>query len=99
MDSHDSFGLDNQAMDKIQESMRQVLVSGRAISDLEEEKPMRAEHLLPALDKALGDKTSPIPTYLVFGMEMLLSTYKSFPWSNTERNPADCRLSSLKFAN
>ena len=97
-DSRNSFELDDIAMDKIQESMRQLLISGRAISTLEE-KPMRAEHLLPALDKALQDQKSPIPTYLVFGMEMLLSTYKSFLWSNAHINQAQCRFASLKFAN
>jgi hypothetical protein len=60
---------------------------------------MRADILLPVLEKALRDKKSPIPTYLVFGMEILLSTYKSFLWSNTHMNPAHCRLQSLKFAN
>lgn len=60
---------------------------------------MKAEHLLAALDKALRDQNSPIPTYLVFGMEMLLSTYKSFLWSNTHINQAHCRFASLKFAN
>lgn len=97
-DSTDSFSFDDIAMDKIQESMRQLLISGRAISALEE-KPMRAEHLLPALDKALRDQKSPIPTYLVFGMEMLLSTYKSFLWSNAHINQTHCRFASLKFAN
>lgn len=51
-DSTDSFKLDDIAMDTIQENMRQLLISGRAISALEE-KPMKAEHLLAALDKAL----------------------------------------------
>ncbi|KAL3478441.1 hypothetical protein BJX99DRAFT_256561 [Aspergillus californicus] len=97
-DNKDSFSLDDIAMDKIQESMRQLLISGRAISALEE-RPMMAEHLLPALDKALQDQNSPIPTYLVFGMEMLLSTYKAFLWSNEHMNEAHCRLTALKFAN
>lgn len=98
LESRDSFMSDDLALNKMQKSMRQLLVSGRAISALED-KPMSAERLLPALDKALREKDSPIPTYLVFGMEMLLSTYKAFLWSGTDVNPAQCRLASLGFAN
>ncbi|KAJ5209460.1 hypothetical protein N7449_003839 [Penicillium cf. viridicatum] len=82
----------------MQESMRDLLVSGRTISALEEES-MKAEPLLPALDAALGDPKSPIPTHLVFGMDMLLSTYKSLLWPKQQTNKVNCRIASLKFAN
>lgn len=98
VDSRASYNLDDSAFDKMQGSMRQLLVSGRAISSLEEER-MKAEPLLPALDAALKNPKSPIPTHLVFGMDMLLSTYKSFLWSNEHTNQANCQIISLKFAN
>lgn len=98
VDSRESHQLDDLAFDKMQESMRHLLVSGRAISALEEE-PMKAEPLLPALDAALRDPKSPIQTHLVFGMDMLLSTYKSFLWPKEQTNKVNCRIASLKFAN
>lgn len=96
-DGREAFPIDDAALDKMQEDMRQLLPTGRAISQLEEE-PMRAEPLLPALDAALQDRGSPIPTHLFFGMEMLLSSYKAYLCSSDHKQP-NCRVLSLSFAN
>ena len=97
-DGRESFVSDDQAFDKMQESMRQLRNSDRAISALEE-KEMRSEPLIPAMNEALQDRKSPIPTHLVVGMEMLLSTYKMHLWPNGHLNKLNCRLASLRFAN
>jgi hypothetical protein len=96
LDCCDNSHLDDSAFDKMQESMRQLLRDGRAISKLEKH-PMSAEHLLPAFNEALEDQNSKIPTYLVFGMEMLLSTYKAYLWPHGV--DSNCRILSLKLAN
>ncbi|OQD86613.1 hypothetical protein PENANT_c007G04773 [Penicillium antarcticum] len=94
-EGRDAFPCDDTALDYMQESMRHLLGTGRALSGLEEE-PMIAERLLPALNAALNDKISLIPTRLVFGMEMLLSTYKAYMWPSGHM--INCRILSLKFA-
>lgn len=99
--SNDLFYADDLALDQIQESMRQLLVSKRGIASLElsEKDEHVSEPLLPLMSQILRDTNAPIPIHLVFGMEMLLSTYKAFLWPDGEPNKRNCRIVALQFAN
>jgi hypothetical protein len=92
--------MDDLAMDRMQESMRQLLATKRAIAQLE--LPVRPESvcepLLPTLDAVLKDNDAPIPTHLVVGMEMLLSTYRAFIWPTGTPNKQNPRIMALRFA-
>lgn len=87
-DSESTFSADDLALDKSQESMRQLLASRRAIASLEisEKDEHISEPLLPLMKQILSNTSAPIPIHLVFGMEMLLSTYKAFIWLDGEPN-------------
>jgi hypothetical protein len=63
--------------------MHQLLDSDRAIAAIEaSEKDVHiSEPLLPPLRLFLNNASSPIPSHLAYGMEMLFSTYKSFLWT------------------
>ncbi|GFF24349.1 hypothetical protein IFM46972_01006 [Aspergillus udagawae] len=91
---------DDLALDQMQESMRQLLVSNRAVAAMEaSEKDVHiSEPLLPPLRLFLGDESLPTPFQLAYGMEMLLSTYKSFLWSQGNKNTQNCRVLALQFA-
>ncbi|GIK06292.1 hypothetical protein Aspvir_001939 [Aspergillus viridinutans] len=91
---------DDIALDRMQESMRQLLVSGRAIAAIEaSEKDVHiSEPLLPPLRLFVGDESLPIPFQLAYGMEMLLSTYKSFLWPQGNKTTQNCRILALLFA-
>ncbi|GIJ90124.1 hypothetical protein Asppvi_009074 [Aspergillus pseudoviridinutans] len=91
---------DNLALDSMQESMRQLLVSDRAIAAIEaSEKDVHiSEPLLSSLRLFLRDESLPIPFQLVYGMEMLLSTYKSFLWPQGKKTTQNRRILALQFA-
>lgn len=95
------FQLDDLALDQMQESMRQLLASKRGVAALElsEQDHHISEPLLPLLKQALRDADAPTPTHLVFGMEVLLSTYKAFLWPRGEAKPnnKNCRITALQF--
>ena len=80
--SLNDLNVDDDSWDQMQESMRQLLASNRAIASLElsEKDEHVSEPLLPLMKGILSDAKSPIPIHLVFGMEMLLSKYKAFLW-------------------
>lgn len=92
--------LDHTALDKMQESMRLILSTTRAISGIEASDNAQyiCEPLLPLLDEVLKDKEKPIPLQLIFGYEMLLSSYKAHLWPGGKLNKENCRISVLKFA-
>ena len=100
-DSDNAFAVDDLALDQIQESMRQLLASKRAIASLEisEKDEHISEPLLPLMNQILSNTNASIPTHLVFGMEMLLSTYKAFLWLDGKPNKRNCRIIALQFAN
>ncbi len=78
-----------------------VLVkSGRAIATLESPGTGEnaSEPVLKLINEVLVDKKQPIPTQLVFGMELLLSSYKTFIRPDGVLNDTNCRISALKFA-
>jgi hypothetical protein len=87
-------GYDDDAMDKMQESIRLILSIKRAISSIEPSEDLQymGEPLLPLVDKFLKDNNEPIPLHLVFGYEMLLSSYKAFMWLNQTINNQNCRI-------
>ena len=95
-----SFDADDWALDQMQESMRQLLQTGRAIVRLELPNDDRfvCEPLLPLVRCVEINTASPIPISLVFGMEMLLSTFKAFMWPEHTLNKTNCRLKVLMFA-
>jgi len=97
----DGFDADDLALDQFQESMRQLLASKRAIAKLEvsEKDEHISEPLLPLMSQILGNTNAPIPIHLVFGMEMLLSTYKAFLRPDGAPNRRNCRIIALQFAN
>jgi hypothetical protein len=84
----------------MQESIRQLLTSDRGISGLEasEQDHHVSEPLLPLLKQALADASVPIPTHLVFGMEMLLLSYKAFLWPGDEIEKRNRRITALRFS-
>jgi hypothetical protein len=96
----DTWRYDDQALDQMCESMRQLLVSDRAIAALEPSRKDEhiSEPLLPPLRLFLSDASLPIPFHLVYGMEMLLSTYKAFLWQGADMTKQNCRILALKFA-
>lgn len=96
----DDFDLNDLVFDKMQESMRQLLVSCRSLAaiELSEKDEHISEPLLPHLKHLLADTSLPIPIDYVFGMEMLLSTYKHFIWANGVQNKLNCRILALKLA-
>ncbi|KAF2126701.1 hypothetical protein P153DRAFT_68283 [Dothidotthia symphoricarpi CBS 119687] len=87
----------DNAMDKMQESMRLGLVEKRGIRKLEPAGALQyvCEPLLPVLASALANKNDPVPFHLVFGYEMLLSSFKTHLWRNPRQN---CRLAALRLA-
>lgn len=91
---------DDQALNRMQESMRQLNTSHRAMAALEisEAEQHISEPLLPLLARATAEPKHPLPFHLVVGMEMLLCTYKAFIWPDAESNSTNCRLLALKFA-
>ncbi|KAL4912485.1 hypothetical protein BDW62DRAFT_19468 [Aspergillus aurantiobrunneus] len=95
-----TFEIDDLALDKMQESMRQLLTSKRAIAAIEpsEKEVHISEPLLPPLRTFLEDPKLPLCFPLVYGMEMLLSTYKAFLWQGTNMTKKNCRIMALKFA-
>ncbi|KAK2599958.1 hypothetical protein QQS21_005342 [Conoideocrella luteorostrata] len=94
------FERNDLVLDKMQESMRQLLVSCRGVAaiELSERDEHISEPLLPHLQHLLADTSRPIPIDYVFGMEMLLSSYKHFIWVNGVQNKSNCRIVALKFA-
>ena len=100
-DMDGTFSADDLALDMIQESMRQLLGSERAITGLEisQEDAHISEPLLPLMKQILSSNDVPIPTHLVFGMDMLLSTYKAFLWLDDKPNKRNCRIAALQLAN
>jgi hypothetical protein len=87
-------------MDKMQESIRLILSIKRAISSIEPSEDLQymCEPLLPLVDKFLKDNNEPIPLHLVFGYEMLLSSYKAFMWLNQTINNQNYRILVLGLA-
>lgn len=96
----DDFQKDDLALDTMQESMRQLLQTERAIAGLEVplEDGYICEPLLPFMRRIMADTTAPIPVALVFGMEMLLSSFKAFMWPDYTLNKTNCRIKVLKLA-
>lgn len=96
----DDFDMNDLALDKMQESMRQLLQTERAIAGLEipEVDGYICEPLLPFMRRITADSSAPIPIALVFGMEMLLSSFKAFMWPDHTLNKTNCRINVLKFA-
>ncbi|KAL4888620.1 hypothetical protein BDV59DRAFT_137694 [Aspergillus ambiguus] len=90
---------DDRALDQMLKTMWQLLASKGAISELEmSERDIHiSEPLLPHLRRFLSDDRSPAPFDLVYGMEMLLSTYKFFLGHVADKARQNCRILSLKF--
>ncbi|KAK5703312.1 hypothetical protein LTR17_022221 [Elasticomyces elasticus] len=91
---------DDLALDKMQESMRDLNTSKRAMAALElSEKDCHiSEPLLPLLKQATTNTDKPLPFCLVVGMDMLVSTYRCFIWPDDVVNKGNCRIEALKFA-
>ena len=90
-DSRNSFELDDIAMDKIQESMRQLLISGRAISTLEE-KPMRAEHLSPCFRQSTARPEVANPYISCFRYGNAVVHIQIFPMVKCTHQPSTVSL-------
>lgn len=88
------------AMHQMLKHMRQLLTSKRAIAAIEApESPQPiCEPLLPFIDKVCSDKELPIHVQLIFGMEMLLSSYQAHTWPGGVLNRQNCRALVLRFA-
>ncbi|KAJ5016664.1 hypothetical protein K4K57_010960 [Colletotrichum sp. SAR 10_99] len=91
---------DDLAFDMFQENMRLLLENGRGIAGVEPFRgPGRAcEPLLMLWKEALDEPEKPLSAKLVFGLEMVLSTFKSFLWPDDMTNKTNCRIAALKFA-
>lgn len=91
---------DDLAFDMFQENMRLLLENGRGIAGVESFRgPGRAcEPLLMLWKEALDEPEKPLSAKLVFGLEMVLSTFKSFLWPDVMTNKTNCRIAALKFA-
>ncbi|KAI8305404.1 hypothetical protein K4K59_012244 [Colletotrichum sp. SAR11_240] len=91
---------DDLAFDMFQENMRLLLENGRGIAGVESFRgPGRAcEPLLMLWKEALDEPEKPLSARLVFGLEMVLSTFKSFLWPDVMTNKTNCRIAALKFA-
>ncbi|GKT66445.1 hypothetical protein ColTof4_03937 [Colletotrichum tofieldiae] len=94
----DDIEMDEVVFDAMHESMRQLLGMKRGIASVEE-PGIVSEPLLPLLQQALENVNEPLPPSLVFGFDMLLSTYKAFMWPDLLMNRTNCRLIALRFAN
>jgi hypothetical protein len=79
------------------EHIRQLLASKRAIAAIETPQ-LVCEPLLPFIDKVFSDKELPVHVQLVFGMEMLLASYKAYTWPDGVLNRKNCRILVLQFA-
>lgn len=92
--------LDDPPIDSMQESMRQLLRDGRAIAAIEvsDEDQYVSEPLLPLMRRVTNDTSQPISIQLVFGMELLISSYKAFLWTDSRPNKRNCRIEALNFA-
>ncbi|KAF1829921.1 hypothetical protein BDW02DRAFT_573541 [Decorospora gaudefroyi] len=90
----------DNAMDKMQESMRLGCITSRGIAKLEpaEELQYACEPLLPLLNATLADVSEPVPLHLVFGYELLLSSFKTALWHDGIPNKQNFRLSALRLA-
>lgn len=92
--------LDRLAMDRMLEHMRQLLATKRAIAAIEtpvSPQPV-CEPLLPFISRVFCEKELPIPMQLIFGMEILLSSYKAYTWPDGVLNNRNCRTLVLHFA-
>ncbi|KAF9871951.1 hypothetical protein CkaCkLH20_10583 [Colletotrichum karsti] len=91
---------DDMAFDMFQESTRHLLEKGRAISELESFRGGKwvCEPLIKLWKKSLDEPEEPLSARLVFGLEMLLSTFKSFLWPDVTTNKTNCRIAALRFA-
>lgn len=95
------FNKNDNALDMMQESMRQLLVSSRAMEKIElstEDTHICSEPLLPHLRHLLANIDAPIPVDYIFGMEMLLSSFKSFMWADGTQKKPKCRVMALQLA-
>ncbi|KAG5744636.1 hypothetical protein H9Q72_011899 [Fusarium xylarioides] len=79
-------------------NMRQLLTSKRAIAAIETtELPQSVcEQILPFIDKVFSNTKLPIHIQLIFGMEMLLSSYKAYTWPDAVLNRQNCRILVLQ---
>lgn len=91
---------DHFAIYQMLSHMRQLLVSKRAIAAIETPQALQpvCEPLLPLVDKLFSNKGLPVPVQMIFGMEMLLSSYKAYTWPDGVLKRQNCRISALTFA-
>ncbi|KAH7028640.1 hypothetical protein B0J12DRAFT_745494 [Macrophomina phaseolina] len=86
---------DRQAMQSVLRSITQLIRS-------EETKgTFRKDDMNPLLSETrqfLADQSDYPDTSLVFGLQMLLETCKSFVWKGPSPNPVNCRMNALRFA-
>jgi hypothetical protein len=99
-DNKESAFHDHLAIYQMLKHIRQLLASKRAIAAIETPGAPQAvcEPLLPFIDQVFSDKELPIHVQLVFGMEMLLASYKGYTWPDGVLNRQNCRILVLQFA-
>ncbi|PVH96532.1 hypothetical protein DM02DRAFT_674751 [Periconia macrospinosa] len=99
-DRRESYVNDRLAIYQMLSHMQQLLVSKRSIAAIETPQAPQpiCEPLLPLFDKLFRNKGLPVPVQMIFGMEMLLSSYKAYTWPGGVLKRQSCRISALTFA-
>ncbi|CAJ2509428.1 Uu.00g144540.m01.CDS01 [Anthostomella pinea] len=90
---------------KMLESMRYLSKTKFATSALEPSDIQRVmfikfhcEPLLQAVDEVVNKPDNPVSLGLVFGFEVLLTSYKAYLWPNGQANKQNSRIRTLKYA-
>ena len=99
-DDKQSAFLDYLTMDRILEHMRRSLVSKRGIAAIEspsDPQPI-CEPLLPFIDTVFSATERPISVQVIFGMEMLLSSYKIYTWPDGVFNENSPRILAIQLS-
>ena len=99
-DDKESAFMDYLAMDRMVGNMRRPPVSKRAIAAIESPSNPQTicEPLLPFINTVLPATELSIPIQAIFGMEMLLFSYKAYTWPDGIFNEKRPRLLAIQLA-
>ncbi|KAF4304050.1 putative amidohydrolase 3 protein [Botryosphaeria dothidea] len=86
---------DRQAMDSVLRSITQLIRSEETKGTFQKDD---MNPLLGETREFLAASDDYPDTSLVFGLELLLETCKSFVWKGPSANPMNCRMMALRFA-